>query len=330
MPYRILQVGVWGFGRSWLGTVSKATSVEVELAGLVDTDCDNLERARELAKVGEAACFESVDDALAATRPDICLCVTPPSFHREVALKALEAGSHVIIEKPFAETYEDAEAVVAAAERAGRKLAVSQNYRYSAAALTAREVVRTGRFGEPASFTMEFYNAPRFTTGFRAGMEHILVIDMSIHHYDLMRSVLGREAVWTCAREFNPAWSWLNGKASVLQLIGFEGDVVGQYSATWCTKGAPTPWSGLWRIECSEGSVIWEGESVRGLRGEEVEEVPVKEDEGPRGQELVLAEFVRAIEEDREPETSGRDNLKTLRMAFATIESSRTGRLVEL
>ena len=327
MPHRALQVGVGGFGKGWTRVLSDSPAVD--LVGIVDVRREALDEARAKHGIAEDACHTSLDEALDELSPDLVVCVTPPEFHREVAEAALAAGAHVITEKPLAGTMEDARAMADAADAAGRQLAVSQNYRYDAAARTVQELVKTGRLGEPGAFAVEFFRGPRFEGSFRRHMPYPLTIDMSIHHYDLMRAILGLDPVWTFARAFNPPWSWYDGAASVCQAFGFEGDLVGTYSASWCSQGSETQWNGDWRIECSEGVIIWKDGLVKaGSAADKLEEVPLVEPDAT-GQRGVLAEFVEAVERDRAPETSARDNLKSLAMVFNTIVSAESGGVVD-
>ena len=327
MAHRVLQVGVGGFGRGWSNVLAKSDAVE--LAGICDISPEALGACREKHGLTEDVCHTSLDEALAEIKPEIVVCVTPPEAHREVAVAALEAGAHVITEKPLASSMDDAAHMAEAARLAGRHLAVSQNYRYSAPALTVREVLRSGKHGAVASFTLEFFRGPRFEGNFRRHMPYPMILDMSIHHYDLMRALLGRDPVWTFARAFNPPWSWYDGDASHVQVVGFEGEVRGSYSASWCSLGAETSWDGEWRFECAEGVVLWEqGRVLAGSAADKLDEVPLVKPEAT-GQSAVLSEFLRALDEGREPETSARDNLKSLAMVFKAIESSETGGLVE-
>jgi predicted dehydrogenase len=327
LAHRVLQVGVGGFGRGW--TKVLVGSDAVELVGIADVSREALDAAREKHNLGEDVCHTSLDEALTELTPDIVVCVTPPEFHREVAEAALATGAHVITEKPLAGSMEDARAMADAAHSAGKRLAVSQNYRYSPPARTVQELVRTERVGKPGAFAVEFFRGPRFEGSFRRHMEYPLTIDMSIHHYDLMRAILGADPVWTFARAFNPPWSWYDGPASVCQAFGFTGDVTGTYSASWCSQGAETQWDGDWRIECSEGVIIWKDGLVRaGSSADKLEDVAPM-DIGAGGQRGVLAEFLEALGGSREPETSARDNLKSLRMVFGTLESSESGGVVD-
>ena len=125
----MLQVGVGGFGETWLRALAGLPG-DVELCGLVDRVPAALDAARALTGVPADRCHTDLEAALAAAEADVAVAVVPPAAHREVATRCLEAGLPVLLEKPLAGTREDCLALVETAQRLGRELAVSQNYRY--------------------------------------------------------------------------------------------------------------------------------------------------------------------------------------------------------
>ena len=98
----------------------------VEVVGGCDTDAER--RDRFVAKTGAPA-FDTTAELFERARPDAVVVATPPDSHRALCLEALAAGAHVICEKPFVETVEDADAVLAAAATAGRQVAINHQYR---------------------------------------------------------------------------------------------------------------------------------------------------------------------------------------------------------
>lgn len=98
---------------------------DVEVVALCDRDAARAQSLAARHRVPKT--FTSVETLLAEARPALVHVLTPPESHRNVAISALEAGAHVLVEKPFAYAVADADAVVAAAERADRKLTVVHN-----------------------------------------------------------------------------------------------------------------------------------------------------------------------------------------------------------
>ena len=132
-PLRLLQAGLGGWGSSWAGVVAAAPGVEA--VGRIDLDPDAL---TALADHAEVPGFDALERALAAGPADALLVSAGLAAHAPLARVALEAGLHVLIEKPFAPTLAEARELVALAEARGRVLMVSQNYRFHGAPRKAR------------------------------------------------------------------------------------------------------------------------------------------------------------------------------------------------
>lgn len=98
----------------------------------------------------------SLDDALADPGIDLVVIASPDAFHADQAIAALQAGKHVVVDKPFAVTLADAKAVVAAAERSGKMLSVFQNRRWDGDFLTIQRLIGEGAFGEVMQFESSY------------------------------------------------------------------------------------------------------------------------------------------------------------------------------
>ena len=112
--------------------------------------CDTFEsRARQLAdELGVAQTFGNYETMLAEVKPDIVVVATPNVFHTPMSIAALEAGAHVLCEKPLALTYPDAEAMFATAARVNKVLSVGTHFRFTGAMQAAKAHVNGGFFGK--------------------------------------------------------------------------------------------------------------------------------------------------------------------------------------
>jgi len=326
---RFIQVGVGGFGAGWVDRVQ--ADPRASHAALVDVDEGALEQARQKTGLPASACFADYRAAFSQVEADAVLNVTPPAVHHKVALAAFKSGLHVLTEKPLADTMAHARDMVTAAQKAGLTLMVSQNYRFRRWVRTVQQLLQEG-YGSPDNISVRFAKAPRFEGSYRLKMEHPLVVDMSIHHFDLMRALSGRNPVSVFATTWKPQWSWFDHDPCCMAVFEFEGGLRVCYDASWVCRGRETTWDGYWRIECSRATVELLGGVVRVIEadsdGKEVE-ITLRsmqaEDQG-----YALMEFQDAIGEGREPETSGRDNLNSLAMVFAVLKSARTHRPVKV
>lgn len=334
---RLVQVGCLGMGKRWV-QVGLASDL-VEVVGYVDVRPDHLRQIQTEFDISPKVCFDDVGQAIDQLSPDAVLIVTPPQFHAEVAVKAMQSGCHVLTEKPLADTWEQCRRIAAVAEETNKVAVVSQNYRYRPPIQALRSIIQEGRFGRPGQVTLEFYRGPHFG-GFREEMPHPLIVDMSIHHFDLLRYVLQADPVSLYARSWNPEWSWFKGDASATSFIEMKGQgesgvpdsrISVTYTGSWCAQGATTSWNGHWTVLCDGGSIELVNDTLWGQAGEGAprEELPIPDMEST-DQAAILEAFVRAIHSEEEPETSARDNIKSIEMVFKTVESCEQGRPVRL
>lgn len=113
--------------------------------GLCDRDREAALRMAKHFRI--EAVYDDVDELLDGTRPDVVHVLTPPATHARLAIQAMEAGAHVLVEKPMASDVREAEAMIATALRCGVKLCVSHNFLFESSILKARELVERGAVG---------------------------------------------------------------------------------------------------------------------------------------------------------------------------------------
>jgi len=337
-PLRLLQVGMGAWGRDWAWRVIPGVK-SVKLVGCVDTKPESLGLARAQVGVPADCFFTSLDAALEAAAPDAVLITTLLPGHVPVASAALEAGKHVLVEKPFARRVADARKLVELAARRDLVLMVSQNYRFFPAVRRVVQLVKEAPLGELGHIWIEFRrNSPVGPNG--PAMHHKddqpLLVDMSIHHFDLLRLILGKEAKSVSCYSWNPPWSGFIGPPTAVASIVFDGGLVVSYRGSWLSPGPSTPLAGDWRMEFEGGEVLW---TSRGENDSLAEEVVVHRRGGAHETMAVpsmkridrwgtLAEFADAVTKHREPQSSGRDNLGTLALMSAMVESASRRRPV--
>jgi predicted dehydrogenase len=323
---KVIQVGIGGMGNAWLRAVQE--SPNVEFAGFVEiSDAIAAEQVNRYGLDGRRI-YKSLSEALQAVEADGVINVTPPQFHKAVSLTALDAGLPVLSEKPLADTLEAAHEIVEKAEATGLLHMVGQNRRYMVDTQTLKHALSLPEMGAIGSASVEFFRGPHFG-GFRDEMPYPLIIDMSIHHFDLMRFFLERELVSVFGRSWNPPWSWYKGDASAAVTLEFAGGVYISYNASWCSQAREMSWNANWRFECANGVVVMEDERVyTQLTGQEA--VLVEPVAPPRlTQAHLLQEFVEAITTGKPPVTTCQDNIKSLAIVFDVVKSFETGQVVK-
>jgi predicted dehydrogenase len=322
---RVIQVGIGGMGNTWIGAVQ--ASSDVEYAALVEIDEGIADAQRMRHALGDVPVFRTLPEALSSVEADGVINVTPPQFHEDVSVASLEAGIPVLSEKPLADTQESARRIVDTANATGVLHMVAQNYRYRRPIQTLKQTLTSGQMGTVGSVAVEFFRGPRFG-GFREEMAYPLIIDMSIHHFDLMRYLLANDPVSVFGTSWNPSWSWFAGDASAAVTLTFADDIVVTYNGSWCSQARETSWNANWRFECSEGVVIMEDDAVfTQTTGEAA--VPVAPVEMEReGQSYLLEEFRGGVAGDVEVETTCQDNIRSLNIVFDVVTSFESGQVV--
>ncbi len=180
---------------------------DCELAGFFDPDGEK--RAARQAENPAAGAFDSYEEMLAATGPDLVAVASPEFAHADQALKALDAGCHVLLEKAMARTHDELEAILEAVVRTGKLLYVGQEARLTPAFLDARRLLREGALGEVyQAWSCYMHNCEYLCTGDQFRGSRLLGLDAMLgggcHPVDLLRSLLGEvEQVFACRHHLN-------------------------------------------------------------------------------------------------------------------------------
>ena len=336
MVYRAVLAGCGSMAKGWLKALNDAPELKgrVQVVGLVDLNLTAAEALRQEFGLTTAATGTDLERMLSVTKPDLLFDVVVPSARRDVVLTGLRHGCHVLTEKPMASSLAEARDLVAAAKSAGRVHAVVQNRRYIDGVRRIRETIESGVLGELTALHADFFIGAHFG-GFREEMQDVLLLDMAIHTLDAARYMAGADPLAVYSLETNPRGSWYAHGAAANAIFEFSGDVVFTYRGSWVAEGGTTSWESQWRIVGTIGTLLWDGAErfeARAVAGDSgflrpLRDVAVPPPPHPaqtHGHASVIAEFLVAIETGRTPETAGSDNIKSLAMVFAAIESART------
>jgi predicted dehydrogenase len=328
---KVIQVGTGGFGQSWLKVVMDYP--QTQLVGIVDIMEENLVKAQQITGIDPAKLFQDPDEAFKNVDADLVLIVTPPKTHKDLAVKALQAGFHVLMEKPITHTLEEAQELIEVSKKIDKKIAVSQNYRWRAPILTAKKLLSEQVIGQIGYLEYEFRKAMKFG-GWRDNYSEILLEDMSIHHFDIMRFLLESEPTEVYAKSFRPSWSWFSGNPSASLSIDFENDIQVSYFGSWVSRGKETTWNGDIRIVGEKGAIeviddevtIYLVDEKDEVTSESVKLVDVSFDDRTSS----LDNMVHSIFTNTTPATSVEDNIKSFQLTCATIESAQSGETVKI
>lgn len=326
---KVLQVGFGLFGRWW--TPQLLDFPGIELVAIVEPNAEALASAEMVSFLPESRLFTDLDEALSAVEADVLLCVTPPTLHKAHTTAAMRAGLDVIVEKPLALHFSDALAIARAARETGRLVAVSQNYRYRRPAWTMHNQVMARAIGEIGQVRVDFYKGWYFDeNNFRQQMPDPLLLDMAVHHFDLLRFITGLEATSVHGDAWNPPWSENAGDSSLNLTFTLSNGARFAYTASWVAQGDFADWNGHWLLDGDCGSLQFSGGDVLFRqavgRYRTLDPVVVPPSAPPvENMAYVLADMMAARRAGLQPATSVFDNLHSLAMVVAAQEAVRSG-----
>jgi predicted dehydrogenase len=333
---RVIVIGAGGISGAWLPSVVREG---LQVVAIVDLNREAAERRIDEYKLAGAIASNDLDAVLRDHRADFAIDLTVPDAHCDVTCRALRAGLHVVGEKPMAASMGQAREMIRASEESGRLLMTSQSRRWESKHATIAATVRAGRLGRLTTVNCDFFIGAHFG-GFRDEMDSPLILDMAIHHFDLVRQFTRLNARSVYCEEFNPVGSWYRGDVSANCLFELDEGVRFAYRGSWCAEGCHTSWNGDWRLIGTDGTLLYAGEGEP--RGEVVDgamprfnlpTVDMRIDKvmvEKTGMHGALAEMLDFIRQGKTPQTECHDNIHSLAMVHAAIASSREGRRVTI
>lgn len=309
-----------------------------ELVGICDLDAL---KAKSAADQAGARGFSELDEMLDAVTPDLVDIATPPQTHDELVRQVAARRLPVICQKPLAPTYDEAVAVVEAAEAAGVMLAVHENFRFQPWFREARRLIDAGRLGTLHGIT--FRMRPGDGQGRDAylnrqpyfqEMERFLIHETGIHFIDTFRYLIGEiRSVSADLRRLNPV---IAGEDAGTVVFRFDGDTSGLFDAnrlndhvadnTRLTMGEM--WlegsAGVLRLD-GRGRLWWKPHG-----GDEAEHIFEWQQRGFAGDAVYAtqAHIVAHLLDGAELVNSGRDYLRNIEIEEAVYRSAKEGRVV--
>jgi predicted dehydrogenase len=331
-----LQFGLVGCGRVAPRHVQSLRELEgARLAAVADIKAS---RAQRFANEYGAEPYTDYRDLLDRPDLDVITISTPSGLHAQMAIDAMQAGKHVIVEKPMALSLEDAGRMIAVSEATGRKLCVVLQNRYNPPMQELRAVVDSGRLGRLllGNATVRWYRPQEYYEDEWHGtwaMDGGALMNQSIHHIDALQWLMGApESVFAYSATLAHRMEAEDiGVASIRFRSGALGAVEGS------TVTYPENMEGSVAIFGEYGSlkvggtalnrkVIWK---IRDALEHEREAIVRDEVDPPsvygQSHKAVTADMIGAIREDRQPQTHGREGRKSLALVLAMYESARAG-----
>lgn len=333
-----MQLGVIGLGY-WGPNIVRNAVTNSNITRVVCCDQDPKQLAKIKSSFNSVETIQNIDDLLKDDNIDAVAIVTPVDTHYSLAMKALEHGKHILVEKPFTSTVKEAEEILELADKKNLVTMVDHTFIYTSAVRKIKSLTESGQIGD-----LYYYDSVRVNLGlFQRDVN--VIWDLAPHDFSIMNYILNKKPVSLKAMGADHVGKGLEDVAYVH--INFADNLIAHFHLNWLSpvKIRKTLISGSKKMIVYDDMQSAEKIKVydKGI------EVTTKEQEynllinyrsgdmhapmlqNTEALRLMIQEFVDAIKEKREPLTSGQEGLKVVQLLEATQKSIKNnGQIIEL
>ncbi len=286
---------------------------DVDLVGIADVDKKRVESlSRQYSTQGFLDYKELLKHDL-----DAVSIVVPTMLHKKVGIETIASGTNLLVEKPFADTLENAEAITRAAEAENLKLMVGHIERFNPAVIKMKELIDSGELGRVVSISTRRvgpYNPRIRDVG--------VILDIGVHDIDII-SYLYKSPVSEVYAIAGKVIHTFEDHATIL--LRFDGDKAGTVETNWLTPQKTRNFTVIGTDGVGYGDYI--EQKVFVYDNSWVKEAKVEKKEPLRNE---LENFLKACQNGSQPLTTGEDGIHALRVALASIESYRTRSAIKI
>lgn len=343
-----------GFAAQWLHLPAVRALADAQIVGGADPQP---ERRDAWVEAGAGPAYPDLEALLSLGRPDVVVVSTPPDSHAATCIAALRGGAHVVCEKPFVSSLDEADIVLSVAAESGRRIAVNQEFRYMPIFAAVHDALGGPGVGAPVFLhCTQFMDLPPWDepVPWRAAMPERSLFEGGVHIVDLLHLMAGRLPVSVFAMTSSGLDPTRSADAIHLVTLDYGSGLVGQITIDRLCK-AGTRYVDL-RVDCEGASLraSFGGRALLQLGVKRAQRPGIRVEVGaeglawsergarrrtlarnPRGATqkataLLYRDAVDAFRRDIDPPTSGAVARGTLEIIEASYYSARSGQRVEL
>jgi UDP-N-acetyl-2-amino-2-deoxyglucuronate dehydrogenase len=346
MSFNFALVGAGVIGKHH-GLVISQLADRINLAAVVDID---LPKAESLAAQRGGTPYASLTEALSTTDIDVVVVCTPTGRHGEVAIEALHAGKHVIVEKPAEVTVEKTDEIIKAQQQAGTLVTVISQHRFDPASETAIDAIRKGELGRLTSgiASIDWWRGQSYyDSGDWRGTWELdgggALMNQGVHTVDLLVATLGRP-VEVFAYTGTLAHERIEVEDVAVGVVRFENGALGVLHAT---TAAYPGLSARLQVHGDRGSVVIDNDQLAFIHVTPAGESPAEKLMGTTSARAVptagsdpgrlsdahrlqYLNFLGALDGTEEVRVTLETNRQSIGVITGVYESARTGRPVPL
>ncbi len=314
-----------------------------EIAAVCDT---TLERAKEMTDLYGGKAFKDYRALIAMKNLDAVIVCATNTTHSEMTIAALQAGKHVMCEKPMATTLEEAQAMIDAAEQSGKFLMIAHNQRLAPACIKAKQILQSGNLGKVLTFQTVFGHPGCEYWAIDAGNTWFfdksitglgVMGDLGIHKIDLVHWLLDQEfteavAIAGTLNKRNAKGEMIDVEDNAMCLLKTDLGVLGTVTVSWTYQKEDNSTiiyceKGVLRIYAHpEYQLIVDYSNTEG-EFHKVGEIPTNVKQVKSG---IIDCFVDSLVTNRKPEISGEEGYKALQTVLACFKAMETKKVVHI
>ncbi|MBI2093659.1 MAG: Gfo/Idh/MocA family oxidoreductase [Candidatus Omnitrophica bacterium] len=341
MPVRIALIGC-GKVTERIALPQLATCQDAQVASLVDIDRSAAIEMADKLKIDRRRVWTDWKQMLRDAEVDAVAVNLPNALHAEVAVAALEARKHVLVEKPIATTLADADAMIRASRIYKKVLMVDQTQRFHPVHELAHELLGQGKLGKVGDLSGRLGHAgPEYWSGKRKSwlVDPVqsgggALMDVGIHILDLLRWLSGKEVRRVCCQT-KTLEKQVPVEDNAKVLLEFTDGAIGSFEASWTAR----PYEVTTRFYGREGTLCTtldaprplviryakQDEDPNHLKGEEDPSIPSASRRGG-----AYSCFIQCVQEGKAAAVSGEDARASLEVILAAYASVKSGGWIEL
>ena len=344
-----IRIGMIGSGeisnKATAHGIAAATNARLEMAMDVREEI-----ARDMGEQYDVPHTTDLDELLGNEHVDAVYIATPHYLHAPLSLKALEAGKHVLVEKPIATRLEDADRLIAKAKEVGRKLYVAYSAQVSDQMVQLRDWIAQGMLGQVTGIRI-VYRADKDPTYWHGGFTLRVhdewrkyldkagggpLIMNTVHDLNTMRFLTGLEAARVYAEYDTFTTPGIEVEDYITLIVRYQNGAIGSLEAG-CTLPGGDPHRAVNRIYGAKGQVLFAHPSPQIYLREPWGEIPGGEwwempagERDPAPRKTMIEKFARSLLEDVDIPASGWDGRQALEIIVAAYRSGKAHQVVDL
>lgn len=337
-----VKVGVIGCGSiaKYRHLPEYRTHPDVDISSVCDVV---IERAQAAAQTYGAKAYTDYMDLIKDQEINAVSICVPNVFHAPMAIAALQAGKHVLCEKPMATTLEEAERMNETANANGKILMIGHNQRLVPSHQKAKDMISQGKLGKIYSFRTSFgHSGPEgwsmdgkdswFFKKSEAGIG--AMADLGVHKADLLRFLLGEEIIEVAGFVETSAKKGTNVDDTAVCILRTESGIIGTLAASWSY------------VKEDNSTIIYGEKAVIRLEDDPTYSLIIhhisgktetlqlghiqSNDDGGQHDSGVIRAFIDSIIHKKVSPITGMEGLKSLKVILAAMESNATKKIIRL